>query len=104
MMDVEQLETLLRSLLKGEHSSLMISFNDGNGPNYETVGGYIEAFGENAEGHTEWASDEERAKAIETNSWWCAQWYPHTPVGFCSVSASTLPALIAALAESTAPR
>lgn len=96
---VEALEAMLRSLLQGEHTSLTLGFNDGNACNYLPVGKYLETYGESAEGHTDWVSDEERAKAIATNSWWCAQWYPNTPVGFQSVSAASLPVLVAALAE-----
>lgn len=43
----------------------------------------------------EWASDEEREKAIATNEIWELHWYPDTPVGFCSVFASSFGALVA---------
>ncbi|MBP2494684.1 hypothetical protein ABID82_007195 [Methylobacterium sp. PvP062] len=95
-MTVPELETLLKSLLKGEFSSLTISFNDSNAPNYSTVQKHAEGWPD-WDNHTDWVSDEERARAIETNSWWNVHWYPDTPVGFCSISASTLPALIAGL-------
>ena len=42
----------------------------------------------------DWISDEERAKAIETNEVWRLQWYPNTPVGFYVVMASGLEAII----------
>lgn len=96
--DFSGLEAMLRSLMKGEFSSLTISFNDQNAPNYKSVGGHLEYYPD-ADEDAEWVSDEERVKAIETNSWWSAQWYPDTPVGFCSISASSLQALLAALAE-----
>lgn len=41
----------------------------------------------------DWVSPEEKANAIATNQIWTAQWYPETPVGFCSLHASTLEAL-----------
>lgn len=96
--DFAALEAMLRSLMKGEFSSLTISFNDQNAPNYKSVGDFLEYYPD-ADENTDWVSDEERAKAVENNSWWCAQWYPDTPVGSYSISASSLPALIAALAE-----
>lgn len=96
--DFAGLEAMLRSLMKGEFSSLTIGFNDSNAPNYNTVKAYLEGWPDGAD-HTDWVSEEERAKAIETNSWWNAHWYPDTPVGFCSISASSLPALLTALAE-----
>lgn len=94
---VEALEEMLRSLLQGEHTSLTISFNDCNAPNYMTVRDYLA--GEGPGSDTDWVSDEERVRAIETNSWWTAHWYPHTPVGFHSFSAASLPTLVATLAD-----
>ena len=44
----------------------------------------------------DWASPEERAKAIAEDSIWTLQWYPNTPVGFNSVCASTFEACLAA--------
>lgn len=43
----------------------------------------------------DWISDEQRAKAIETDSIWTIQWYPHTPVGFCALAAADLELLLA---------
>jgi hypothetical protein len=48
-------------------------------------------------GYCDWVSDEEKQKAIDTNEAWFIQWYPETPVGFCVMAASTLPALLAGL-------
>jgi hypothetical protein len=42
----------------------------------------------------DWASDEEREKAIATDSLWTIQWYPHTPIGSHTVAASTLSAAL----------
>lgn len=89
---LEHLDKLLRGLLHGEHSSLHLTFNDGNGPNYTTL-----AQMEQDWPNEDWASDEERDRAIACNSHWQLQWYPETPVGSCSVSASSLPALLAAV-------
>lgn len=88
-----RLETYLRSLLHNEHSSIHIGFNDTSGPNYQSV----------KEGdddshpsmRRDWISEEERQKGYETNSCWTLQWYPDSPVGFNSFSASSLAALIA---------
>jgi hypothetical protein len=100
---LEEVESFLLSLLHGEHSSLSISFNESNGPNYETV----QSFDESTESHADWISDEERDRAYALNREWVAQWYPETPIGFCAVRASSLPALIAFLraeSKNEAPR
>lgn len=86
---LQELEADFRRLLKGQHSSLAISFNDGNGPNYMSVREWVDA-GED-EG---FISPQEQEAACRRNSCWTLQWYPDTPVGFCRVSASSLPALI----------
>lgn len=46
-----------------------------------------------------WVSEEQRNKAIETNECWTLQWYPHTPGGFCLLSAADLDVLLAAAQE-----
>lgn len=89
---LEQLERALRGLLSGKHSSLTLSWNDMNGPNYMSVGEYLDHQGPGSDG--EWVSDAERQRAIETESWWNLHWYPDTPVGSYSMSAASLPALI----------
>jgi hypothetical protein len=43
----------------------------------------------------------EKEKAIATNKVWEIHWYPETPVGFCSVLASTLSAAIEAIEAAT---
>ena len=62
---------------------------------YRTV---KEAIDDNDHGYREeaWISEEEMQKAIETNDCWTLQWYPHTPVGFCILSAHSLDKLLAA--------
>jgi len=93
-MDIEK---LLLSLLRGKHSSLTLSVNDEIACNYVSVkegmeqGGYFES--------TDWVSEEEKQKCIETNRVWTLHWYPDTPVGFYSLSASTLGVLMEAVAK-----
>jgi hypothetical protein len=42
----------------------------------------------------DWISEEERKKAIETDSVWTLQWYPDTPIGSHCYAASTFEALM----------
>ena len=93
-MDINELEDALLGLMKGEHSSLSISLNDQNGPNYMTVKEAIEQSDMFDAG--DWSSEEERQKAIATNRAWTVHWYPDTPVGFYAVHASTLAAAVEA--------
>ena len=41
----------------------------------------------------DFTSEEEWQKAIKENSVWSLQWYPHTPVGFGRICASSLEGL-----------
>lgn len=59
---------------------------------YET----IEQYEAGREYVGDWATPEERAKAIATDSLWQLQWYSRTPVGFNEVWASTLEAALEA--------
>jgi hypothetical protein len=43
----------------------------------------------------DWVSDDEKRLALASNSVWVCHWYPNTPVGSCSVSASSFEALMA---------
>lgn len=63
--------------------------------NYETAEDVIK-FGDDyySDG---WISEEQKQKAVETNSIWTAHWYPETPVGFCLIHAADLDVLLAAL-------
>jgi hypothetical protein len=45
----------------------------------------------------EWVSDDERRKAIETDNVWECHWSPKTPVGSCSLAASSFKALMRAV-------
>lgn len=91
----------LLKLLRGEFSSLHITFNNYHAPNYEVAS---EEFYESVPGGDAitWASEEERQKAMAENSVWVIQWYPDTPNGFCCVGASTFEAA-ARFALSVAP-
>lgn len=93
---VGRLEAALRSLLKGEFSSLIIGFNDEHAPNYLTAEQYRDECGmyDGGQGRIEWVSEAEREKAIRENSVWTLQWYPDTPSGFYCVGASSLAAIV----------
>jgi hypothetical protein len=95
MSEWKQLEDMLRGLIHGEHSSISLTFNDGNGPNYMSV----REFDETEFGAGDWVSEEERQRAYETNACWRLQWYPYTPVGFSSIQASSLEAIGKAVAN-----
>jgi hypothetical protein len=69
---------------------LAVEFN-GHAVFYETAEQWLENCGE----LVDWVSDEERDKALATDSVWTCQWYPTTPVGFCLVAASSFDALMA---------
>lgn len=76
---------------------LSIHFNE-HAAIYESVAAWIED--EESDGHGpifDWISPEERQKAIETDSVWYCQWYPHTPVGFCCLAAASFQTLMAAV-------
>lgn len=57
--------------------------------NYETVAEWCES-----SRYAQWVSDEEKTKAIDSGEVWVLQWYPHTPIGFNAIAASTLEALL----------
>lgn len=79
-------------------ASLHLTHND-HLANYRTV---AEAIEEEDYGYTHdcWINAEQKQKAIEINECWHLQWYPDTPVGFCSQSAADLDALLKAVKES----
>jgi hypothetical protein len=91
---MQDLETRLRSLLKGKFSSLSLSFNEETGPNYQTVEDYVTTPAPEWVLTPNWVSDQEKWKAAETNSMWTLHWYPDTPIGFCYISASSIEAII----------
>lgn len=83
-------ETLLRSLVRSEHGSLSIEFNQ-HAAFYETVEQALECETYQADA---FVSDEERERSIATGNVWSIQVYPDCPVGFFLVHASTLQACI----------
>lgn len=93
-------ERRLRSLISGEFSSLTLSFNDMNGPNYESVRKTLEGGFETD--LVDFVSEVEASRAAEMNSHWRLQWYPRTPVGFNNLDASSLEAIADALAAQKA--
>lgn len=85
----------LMQLLRGKYSSLTIGFNDDHACNYVDAQVWHDEYGFYRgadDDRITWASEEDRAKAIATNSVWTIQWYPDTPVGFICVAASTFDA------------
>lgn len=50
-----------------------------------------------------WVSEEQRQKAIDTNSCWTLQWYPNTPIGFNILSAADLDVLLEAANKGETP-
>jgi hypothetical protein len=75
---------------------LHITFNE-HAVLYQTMVEYLESLPD----EPDWVSAEERQKALDTNSMWECQWYPVTPVGSCSVAASTFEVLMAYVNETT---
>jgi hypothetical protein len=89
----EDVQAKLLGLLKGPYSSLTLSYND-NGSNYQTVAQSDDDEQSGGNPFYEWVSEEERTKAREQNAIWTLQWYPHTPVGFNCIAASSLTAIM----------
>ena len=86
----------LLTLLNGKYSSLTIGFNDEHAANYTDAQGWHDEWGMYGGGADhdciQWASEDEREKAIKNNTVWTIHWYPDTPVGFTCVGASTFEA------------
>ncbi len=88
----------LRGLLTGGHSQIYITFND-HAANYRTAAQWWDEADEHARDFADWVSDEERDRALATNSVWCIQVYPETPIGFVAWWASTFEAAAKAALE-----
>jgi hypothetical protein len=86
----------LDDLMPKHAAGLTISHNDHKGI-YQSAADWAAENDERR--YADWVSDEERAKAIATDSIWTVQWYPNTPVGFNCVAASTLEAALKAARE-----
>jgi hypothetical protein len=85
-MDTKQIEDFLKSLLKGEYSSLTLTYND-------HLNNYTDAREASERGdfdREDWPSAEDKEKALTENTVWDLHWYPNTPVGFSNVKASSL--------------
>ncbi|MDQ3525807.1 MAG: hypothetical protein M3451_12235, partial [Chloroflexota bacterium] len=81
--------------------SLSIEFNQ-HASCYQTVEQWLKEEEERSpDGRPgfDWVSPEERQRAIDTDQVWMCHWYPRTPVGSCSLAASTFEALMAAVNE-----
>lgn len=63
---------------------------------YHTV---AEEIADEGHGMDEWVSEEQKQKAIATNECWMLQWYPETPVGFCTLAAADLDVLLEAASK-----
>lgn len=94
-MSAAEIEVLLRTAMKGEFSSLSLTFND-HACNYCDV---KQAVDDGLIDDDSWATPEDREMAIATNRVWTLQWYPDTPVGFYRLHAATLDSLLCAFQE-----
>lgn len=83
----------LLKLLHGKFSCLTIDFNSDHAVNYEMADNWLDY--QSDESRIEWASEDEKKRAIARNSVWTIQWYPDNPVGFNCVGASTFEAAAA---------
>lgn len=80
-------------LPKGEYG-LYLTHNDHKSV-YDTLPEWLE----NCAAIYDWADEEAKQRAIETDCIWTLQWYPHSPIGFTAVAAPTLPELLEMVAE-----
>lgn len=95
--DNKRLEALLKSLLNGQYAHLYLSKNEDVQEGYPTVASILKTFGAGL-----WfPSQEEKQKAIDTNSMWKLQWYPDSPVGNLTANFATLRSLIGYLQGSS---
>lgn len=88
---MKELEDALKSLIRGKYSSLVLSMNDYNGPNYMTV---ADVANDN-NWPADWVSEEEKQKSIATNCMWVLHWYPDTPIGFHAIAGSSIASVVA---------
>lgn len=68
--------------------------------NYESIESYEQWRGSRAA--DDWASPEQREKAIATDNLWTVQWYPDSPVAFCFMMGADLDVLLARIKEDNA--
>lgn len=82
----------LGSLFPPHKGELNLTHNE-HKSSYRTVAQYIADRPEEYS-DSDWVSEEQKAKAIETNELWTLHWYPETPIGFCLFHAADLEALL----------
>lgn len=73
--------------------SLSIEFNR-HAVYYETAAQWLQNLVDIGQ-EPNWISDEDKQKAIETESVWVCHWYPTTPIGSYTVAASSFDVLMA---------
>lgn len=67
-----------------KHVSLTLEHN-GHKAVYETVQQYNDSIS-----NIHWVPGDSRQRAYDANDMWCVQWYPDTPVAYCSVYGHTI--------------
>lgn len=82
---------MTEDLFPAHKASLHLTHNDHKSV-YETAAQW--AANNDVYEHYEWVSDEQREKALATDSVWTLQWYPATPVGFYAVCGADLEAVL----------
>lgn len=80
-----------------KHINLLLEHNPHSTLYYSTVSDYLS--GPDSPDPSEWISDEQRKKAIEKDELWVLTWYPSNPVGFYTMMACDLGALLQAANE-----
>lgn len=81
--------------LPDHQASLQLTHNDHRNT-YQASADWIAEQEQDGDCWFDWVSDEQRQKAIETDSIWTLQWYPDTPVGFVALAAADLDVLLEA--------
>jgi hypothetical protein len=87
---VAELEAGLEASLPEHKAELSITHNE-HRCSYESAADFLDACAIDAD---ELARPDEIERMIESDSIWCLQWYPHTPLGFNRRYAATLGALL----------
>lgn len=73
-----------------KHINLEIEHNP-HKTDYETAEQYIKKmFSCDCWDIKDFISEEDKAECVKNNDFWTLHWYPDTPVGFCTIIASTL--------------
>jgi hypothetical protein len=88
----EKFKELFDVILTGEYSTAHLRYND-QLCNYASLQEAVDQQDDVIE-RDDWVSDEEYSQALASNTVWTLQWYPRTPIGFCTRHASSLKALL----------